>query len=276
MALTAELPDLSSRYAVSPADVESYRRDGHVLLPGVASQAEVAAYREVIESAATDGSEERPPLAERDLYGRAFLQTMNLWRGHEGVARFVLARRFAGVAAALLGVERVRLYHDQALFKEAGGGITPWHQDAGYWPLDGERCLTMWMPLQDVRPEMGTLQFASGTNAAGSLGDLVISQESEDHFTTVVQGRYAVTPPVSLAAGDATFHGGWTVHRAFPNTTDRMRAVMTVIWFADGTTVLGDLGEHQRNDLATWLPGCGPGDVAGGELNPVLAGDAPA
>jgi hypothetical protein len=26
-------------------------------------------------------------------------------------------------------VEGVRLYHDQALFKEAEGGITPWHAD---------------------------------------------------------------------------------------------------------------------------------------------------
>ena len=36
----------------------------------------------------------------------------------------------------------VRLYHDQALFKEAGGGITPWHQDQHYWPLDTDRTIT--------------------------------------------------------------------------------------------------------------------------------------
>ena len=34
--------------------------------------------------------------------------------------RFTLARRFAKIAADLMGVEGVRIYHDQALFKEPG------------------------------------------------------------------------------------------------------------------------------------------------------------
>ena len=64
----------------------------------------------------------------------------------------MFAPRFAEVAARLLGVEGVRLYHDQGLFKEPGGGPTPWHQDGYYWPLDTERTITLWMPLVDVPP----------------------------------------------------------------------------------------------------------------------------
>ena len=63
--------------------------------------------------------------------------------------------RFAGVAAALLGVDGVRLYHDQALFKEPGGGPTPWHQDQVYWPLATDRTITMWMPLVDLPDASG-------------------------------------------------------------------------------------------------------------------------
>src|SRR5207249_11996994 len=55
------------------------------------------------------------------------------------------------------------LYHDQALFKEAGGGRTPWHQDMYYWPLDTDRTITMWMPLVDVPAEVGSMLFASGS-----------------------------------------------------------------------------------------------------------------
>ncbi len=61
----------------------------------------------------------------------------------------------------LFGVKNVRLCHDQALIKEAGGGITPWHQDAMYWPLDGTKCITMWMPLVDITTDMGVLTFAT-------------------------------------------------------------------------------------------------------------------
>jgi ectoine hydroxylase-related dioxygenase (phytanoyl-CoA dioxygenase family) len=264
------LPSLSAARVVADEDVAAYRRDGHVLLREVASAEEVNAFREVIVRAATDLNDETRPLSDRDLYGRAFLQTMNLWRSSDDVAAFVLSQRFGGIAARLLGVERVRVYHDQALFKEGGGGITPWHQDAGYWPLDGTRCVTMWLPLQDSTPEMGTLQFASGSNT-GSRSDKVISDESEAELGRLVESEYTVSPPVSLAVGDATFHGGWTIHRAFPNGTDRMRAVMTVIWFADGERVLPEpLSAPQQADLARWLPGCVPGGPAASGLNPVV------
>ncbi len=262
-------------YAVTPQEGSAYTRDGHVVLRGVATAAEVAAVDPAIRAAVAANNVEDRPLAERDLYGRAFLQTMNLWEVDETVAAFVHSPRFAGIAARLLGVERVRLYHDQALFKEPGGGITPWHQDAGYWPLRGERCVTMWLPLQDVDPPMGTLQFASGTNAAGALSDVVISQDSEDHFGGQVVGgilaeRFPVTGPATLEVGDASFHGGWTLHRALANSTDRMRAVMTVIWYADGERVVDRPGRHAAGDLARWLPGCVPGGLAVSPLNPLL------
>ena len=121
-----------------------------------------------------------PDLAAR--YGKAFLKGMNLWLKDEGLRRFVLAGRFAKIAADLLGVEDVRVYHDQALRKEPGGGITPWHQEQHYWPLDADNTIAMWMPLVDVSPEMGTMRFASGSHLDGYLGDMPISDDSEKQF----------------------------------------------------------------------------------------------
>ncbi|MGN9809516.1 phytanoyl-CoA dioxygenase family protein [Micromonospora sp. BQ11] len=265
------LPPLTSAYPISDTDVAAYRRDGHLRLRGVADAGEVAAFRDVIAAGVRRLSTEDKPLAERDTYGRAFLQVWNLWRHDEAAARFTLAARFAGVAAALLGVEKVRLYHDQALFKEPQGGHTPWHQDAMYWPLDGQRCLTMWMPLVDITPETGGMCFASGSHADGPLSDITISDASEEHFERLLPDRrFPVTAAVAMAAGDATFHSGWTVHKALPNTSTTMREVMTVIWFADGLTVLPPANPAQANDLATWLPGAHPGEMAATELNPLL------
>ncbi|MFC4018419.1 phytanoyl-CoA dioxygenase family protein [Micromonospora sp. GCM10011542] len=265
------LPPLTSPYPVSGADLASYRRDGHVRLRAVATAGEVSDFREVIAAGVRRLSTEDTPIDERDTYGRAFLQVVNLWRHDPAAAQFSLASRFAGVAAALLGVERVRLYHDQALFKEPQGGHTPWHQDAMYWPLDGHRCITMWMPLVDVSPEAGGMCFASGSHTAGPLSDVVISDASEEHFERLVSDRrFPIAAPIPMAAGDATFHSGWTVHKALPNASTSMREVMTVIWFADGLTVTPPANPAQANDLATWLPGARPGDVAATELNPLL------
>lgn len=81
-----------------------------------------------------------------------------------------------------------------------------------------------------------------------------------------------MSEPASLALGDASFHGGWTLHRALANGTDRMRAVMTVIWYADGERVIDRPGMHAAGDLERWLPGCAPGDLAASPLNPVVLG----
>lgn len=270
MTVTA-LPALAGRYPLGADTVARFQADGHVRLSGVASPEEIATYRTVIRDAALRHSEETRALEDRDTYGKAFLQVTNLWQHDEGVARFTLAERFARLAADLLGVERVRLYHDQALFKEAGGGVTPWHQDAVYWPLEADRTLTMWIPLVDVAEGMGGMSFARGSHSHRSLADLGISDESEGHFQRLLEdGRFPVDGPVPMRAGDATFHAGWTLHRAHPNTSGTMREVMTVIYLADGVRVTEPTSAEQEHDLATWLPGLRPGDIVDSPLNPLL------
>ncbi len=267
------LPALTTAYPVPDDDVASFRADGHVRLRQVATAEEAAAFRRPIGAAVERFGTETRPLAQRDSYGRAFLQVMNLWRHDDAVARFVRAARFADVAARLLGVPRVRLYHDQALFKEPGGARTPWHQDAMYWPLDGTLCLTMWMPLVDITPAHGGLAFVTGSHRDGPLSDLGISDASAEHFDRLVPERgFSVDEPVAMRAGDASFHSGWTVHRALGNSAAQMREVMTVIWFADGLCVLDPANPAQANDLASWLPGLAPGDVAASPTNPALGG----
>ncbi len=265
------LPDLGDEAEVSAACMSEFRDAGHTLIRGLASAEEVAAYRPGLLRAAPKGRYDHRPLEERDVYGKAFVQMFNLWR-HDAEARaFVFARRFAGVAAALMGVDAVRLYHDQALFKEPGGGPTPWHQDQFYWPLDTDRTITLWMPLVDVTPDMGVMDFASGSQRLGSLGDFAIGEESEQRFAGLVEEQgLDVRSYGPLRAGDATFHAGWTLHRAPGNETDRMREVMTVIYYADGTRVGALDHESRRFDRDVWLPGCEPGEPAASRLNPVV------
>jgi hypothetical protein len=269
--VAAALPDLSSPFAPHERDVAAFRRDGHVTLWGLASPAEVAPFRPALLEAGAATRYEHRPLAERDTYGRAFVQMFNLWRQNETAKAFVFARRFARVAAELMGVPGVRLYHDQALFKEPGGGATPWHQDQFYWPLDTAHTITMWMPLVAATPEMGPMTFASGSQLLGNLGDFAIGDESQEMFDRLIDEKALVrAPAVAFEVGDASFHGGWTLHSAPPNRTDAMREVMTVIYYADGTRV-GPLDHpNRRFDRDVWLQGCEPGELAAGALNPVL------
>lgn len=238
---------------------------------GLGADLDLAALRQALQPFQQRAREQLAPMEQRSTYDRAFLQLFNLWRSSEPFRDFTLSPVFAGVAARLMGVPAVRLYHDQALVKEPRGGHTPWHQDQRYWPLDGARAVTMWMALDDCSVEMGTMRFASGTHHLGDQGPLPISDESESKLASLIEREgLALSEPVAMAAGDASFHDGWIIHGAGGNVTDRHRVAMTVIYVEDGARVTEpDTGER-RHDLATWLPGLAPGDLVDSPLNPRL------
>jgi ectoine hydroxylase-related dioxygenase (phytanoyl-CoA dioxygenase family) len=264
-------PSLDTTVDVDAATIEEFQSKGHAVVRGLCSAEEVAAYRPSIVEAARLRNPEPPPLETRDTYGKAFVQSINLWRLDDTVKAFVWSPRFAKVAADLMGVSGVRLYHDQALFKEPGGGPTPWHQDQTYWPLDTRDTITMWMPLVDVTAEVGTMTFASGSNHLGDLGTFDISDESERAVQRLVDERgLAMTTYGTAAAGDATFHAGWTLHRAGANPTASTREVMTIIWYADGARATEPENKYQELDLRMWLKGTEPGELADGDRNPLL------
>ena len=243
------LPSLDRTIPVPQKLIDEFRINGHTLIRGVVSPEEMEPYRKAIFEAASRYNTESRKMEDRDTYGKAFLQIMNLWRKDEAVKRFVFAKRFGRIAADLLGVKNVRIYHDQALFKEAGGGPTPWHQDQYYWPIDTHNTITMWMPLVDINVDMGMLTFASGSHKAGFALNKEISDDSQKEFEEIVtQKNYRVTRAAEMKAGDATWHYGFTIHKAPGNNSDTMREVMTVIYLADNAHITEPKNDWQKND----------------------------
>ena len=269
-AVLQDLPDLSSPYPLTAEQIETFRTQGHVLLRGVCTPEEVAAYREVIVEASRNLNAEKRKLEERDTYGKAFLQTLNLRLQSEGVRKFVLSPRFGRIGAELMGVDGVRIFHEQSLFKEPGGGLTPWHQDQYYWPLEGLTTLGMWMPLVDCSEEMGVLKFASGTHKRGFLGQHQISDESQITYNQIIEDEKIPVVFSGMKAGDATFHYGWTLHGAGPNRTNTLREAMIVTMFANGMRVAKPSNPSQENDRVKYLGGRDPGALADSDLNTLI------
>ncbi len=265
------MADLSAPYALAASDIARYRHDGFIRLPEVLAPATLTGYGSEIVREVQERTLDRKPLAERSTYDRAFLQVFNLWRLNARIAELVLSPRLGRIAAALMGARGARIYHDQALFKEPGGGFTPWHADQRYWPLADDRAVTAWIPLQDVPLAMGPLAFAVGSQdllAERVSLALPIGDESERVIARTLADCSKVEE--SFRLGEVSFHHGWTFHRAGPNRTTAPRAVMTIIYIAADMMVAEPRNDHQRNDLATWFPGLAPGDVAASPLNPVV------
>lgn len=268
------MTDLDTPMPLDAETVARYHRDGFVRIAGALPPALVAEAGAAITAATLRLNGEHRPLAERGTYDRAFLQVMNLWRADPAARHFVFGRRLAGMAAQLLGVPAVRLYHDQSLYKEPGGGFTPAHADQYYWPLASDRTVTVWVPLQPVPAEMGPLAFYAGSHRATIGRDLPISDESEQRITAEMEAAGFPIDDQPYALGDVSFHGGWTFHRAGANLTNRPRSVMTMIYMDADMRVAPPANAMQAADLAQWLPGLTPGDVAASPLNPIIGAAA--
>ena len=257
-------------YPLASQQRESYARDGFVRLPGVFDAATLARFRPELSAKVVELNTLHLSMEERTTYEKAFLQVMNLWTKSEIARQFVFGRRLARIAAELLGVRGVRLHHDQALYKEPGGGHTPWHADQYYWPLASDRCCTAWVPLQETPLEMGPLAFSAGSHRVEIGRDLPISDESEAEIAATL-GRAALRMVEGpFAFGDVSFHSGWTFHRAGPNRTGRTREVMTVIYMDADMRLAAPRNRNQQIDRETWCPGAAVGEVIGTPLNPVI------
>src|SRR5262249_7240400 len=214
--------------------------------------ASIARYRDEITRAVQAQTQDRPPLEARSLYDRAFLQVTNLWTTSALARELVFGRRLARIASELMGCRGVRLWHDQALYKEPGGGFTPWHADQYYWPLATDRSITAWIPLQDTPSEMGPLAFADGSWRLHEGRDLAIGEESERVLQRSLRACAIDEGPFAL--GDVSFHSGWTFHRAGPNTTPRARAVMTIIYIDAEMRLAEPRNANQVRDWEAWCP----------------------
>jgi len=262
--------DLSSTYPVTSAQVDTYHRDGHILLRNLASHEEVAHFRPLIVDLVDEIARTRDLWVRLDDSRKLFRQVINVWRMSEAIKELIFAKRFARVAAQLMGVKGVRLYHDRALIKDPGGTATPWHKDHYSWPLATHNTTKFWLALSDISLDMGAMVFASGTHRGAHFPELPISLGSEEMLARMLDTYKVPTMSYIMRAGDVTFHSGDVLHSALENTSPHRRELVAIMYYADGTLVLEPNNEHRKADLKEFLPGLKPGDIAATEMNPLL------
>ena len=264
------MTDLDTPYALSGAQIAQFRRDGFIKLKDVLSRETLSYFGAEITRLTIELNTQQVPLEERSTYDKAFLQVMNLWEQSSKVTEFVMGKRLARIAAELLEVDGVRLYHDQSLYKEPGGGITPAHADQYYWPLASDRTITAWVPLQAVPNDMGPLGFYARSQSVEFGRDLGISDESEEKISANMAKHGFAFDSGPFELGELSFHLGWTFHKAGANVSKNPRAVMTVIYMDADMRLAKALSPIQENDRNQWCPGAVEGAVIDTPKNPVI------
>jgi ectoine hydroxylase-related dioxygenase (phytanoyl-CoA dioxygenase family) len=262
--------DLDSAYRLTAEQVQFFRDNGYVKLKNVLPADALAYYGDEITRKVKELNTLDLPMEQRTTYQKAFLQVMNIWLKSEVVKEFVFGKRLARIATELMGTRGVRLYHDQALYKEPSGGMTPWHADQQYWPLSNANTCTVWVPLQATPLEMGPLAFSARSHRVQMGRDLEISDESETKISKLLLEQKLPQDETSFDLGEVSYHYGWTFHRAGANKSAAPRKVMTVIYMDVDMRLQQPKNKNQQADWDTWCPGATVGEPIATPLNPVL------
>ena len=240
---------------VTDDEVAFYRENGWVRLDGLFAAelvAEILAHAKdrMGEDARAEMPDNRPGIMTPQL--RAL---WNDWQNPSDEDPFFQSvsrsRAMARVGSRLMRDRDVRYWSDAIMCKlpaAEGGSRTPWHQDFPYLSHDRTGILNVWTALVDMPPEMGTMRFLSGSRRLGPMGRVIHRTDGQDLLDLFpwIAEEHEVSPPLRLAAGDATVHDWLTAHAAPPNDTEQPRWTYVCGMFPADTLFTG--AQQRRSD----------------------------
>ena len=171
-----------------------------------------------------------------------------LWRHNDVIHRFVHDSGCARLAAQAMGSNSARFYFDHLLIKKVNTPtITPWHQDAPYWPFRGKQIASIWLALTPVTVEGSGMEFIRGSH----LDDVYYLPEvfggAENKSGQWANEQRGVAVPdidanreefdivsFDMAPGDALIFSAWILHGARGNSSSTQdRVALSTRWLGD-------------------------------------------
>ena len=236
--------------AVGDDLIQAFARDGFVVVPDLIPPADLDAYGPAVDAGVAGRKRhDTRALDQKSRYEQSFIQCINLWEDCPGVRPLTFHPRIAEAAARLLQVDAVRVWHDQALYKEPGGRVTDPHQDQPYWPIAETSTITAWIPLDGSTLASGAMAYLPGSHRLGIRRFVNIFLGEPEPVLDADDLKDIEPVYVEVPRGGVAFHHGLTFHLANPNDTNRVRRVHTAIFFADGSTRAAH-GSHPSVDRA--------------------------
>lgn len=247
--------------------IDHFNEKGFVVAEKLLEVSEIKHYRKVLEGAVRLRKQlDKRKLSEKSEYEQSFIQCQNLWEDYPEIRKLTFDQRIAATAAKLLGVNKLRIWHDQALVKESGGRETDPHHDQPYWPIKETNTITAWIPMVPISADNGHMGFFSGSHKIKEKRFINIfkGKVGQEELDKLPQLKGLKPEYVDLKPGDVSFHHGLTFHNAKPNLSSEDRPVFTIIYFADGST-RGSDQFHFSVDRAS----IGVGEVIKSDVTPL-------
>lgn len=125
----------------------------------------------------------------------------------------------------------ILLYNTTYIIKEAHTeSHVSWHQDLTYWGLDSDAQVSVWLALSEASEASGCMHMIPNSHINGQQKH----HTTEDANNVLLSGQTVQgvnaneSVVVSLTAGQASFHHGWTLHCSKPNVSDERRIGLNI------------------------------------------------
>jgi len=244
---------------LSPEELEEWRA---AVIEAIAERNGIKIPGQDIKVGMDDGINE-----DAEYFSKVFDQLLNLWQTNDRVKKMMTDVRIGKMAAELAGVDGIRIWHDQALFKKPWANPTSWHLDTPFWSFSSRQALSIWVALDDATLENGCLYFIPGSFKETTFENKGIGKNMDGIFDVYPQFKTVNSVAAKMKAGSCSFHNGLTIHGAGANMTCGHRRAMTCAYMPDGSVFNG-----QANILpGTYLETLAVGDLLNNDAqNPLI------
>ncbi len=236
---------------IDQSQIDFYQENGFLVIEDFLNNEELEYWRTVIAEAIDERNGQKIPgkignVGEDDginkdseYLSKVFEQMINLWQTNTKIKELMFDTKIGEMAAKLAGVDGIRIWHDQALFKRPWANPTSWHLDTPFWSFSDRKALSIWVALDDATLENGCLFFIPGSHKYTSFHNPGIGKNMDSIFE--VYPRFMKNPSVAapMKAGSCSFHNGLTIHGAHANMTPGSRRAMTCAYMPDGNMFNG-------------------------------------
>lgn len=256
--------EMAEPYPLTEEQIERFQSQSYIRLTGFFSAGAILSLRQEALRVFYAHNEPDP--------GRRFSSMELMWLESEIIREIVTGRRLGQLAANLLCVPRVRIYHDDFLCKEPGGGRTPWHYDGHHYPIASRNVGTAWFPLQPTPSSMGMLELARGMKTHEIVRDIPFDKFAQGHDRAIAEQLVARAVEIDrrpFELGEISFHHCLNVHGASANRTSAQRLAYGASYFEDGARVV-DAPTLISGDWQKFMPGVRAGEPIRSPYNPVV------
>jgi ectoine hydroxylase-related dioxygenase (phytanoyl-CoA dioxygenase family) len=218
---------------LSQAQIDTYHRDGFVIVPEVIGTAELSAMRQVIAevvaaAANVDANDDVYDLEPGHTKAEPKVRRIKApHKVHKVFDELVKSPKVIAICQALLGHD-LRMHGAKLNMKSAKyGSPVEWHQDWAFYPHTNDDILAIGVMLDDTSLENGPLLCVPGSHK----GPVFSHHGSDGRFCGAIDPAdltdlIPTALPCVGKAGSMSFHHVRTLHGSAQNVSDRPRNLL--------------------------------------------------